>query len=297
MKNMFNEIIHLTCFYGPEHNGARIYPVRNPLTGEYPECVRKVTSSNDIIYKNTDNPGDYYVKETDSIFVKQGSSFDLDNDIQRKQWEAIKFSDLIFDSKGKYDEDGNEISAPSEHAPANAIFYVVRQEDEVKKKNQASRLKNKALNFIYQDSDTGLALKAKVLGSFVKDSTREEIEDYVVSLAMKDPQRVINLYTGSDMKLHLVFLEAKDKHILLNKGGIFVYGDSNIIGRTEDDCVNYFKQPENKLITDRIIKEVTEALKEKEKINIDEYAPEVDDKIYSVDDNDEVTVDKKPNKK
>ena len=262
MENVINENIHLNCFHGPTHNGARIYPVRNPITGEYPSCVRKVNSHGDIIYQNGDDPGEYFVKETDSFYIKQGTEFDLTNDIQRKNWDAIRFSDLIFDEKGKYDDNGNEIVPPSDKAPFQSLFYVQRIVDEAKKRNTAARLKNKALNFIYQDSDTGLALKAKILGCYVKSSTREEIEEYVVNVAQTNPQQIIDLYTGSDMKLHLIFLYAKEKNILINKAGMYTYADTNFIGRNADECVRYFKQPENKVITDRIIRELTDVLKE-----------------------------------
>lgn len=267
VNNMINDLddkIHIVCLYGPVHAGARIYPVRNPLTGEFPSCIRKVNSYGDIIYQKNDDPGEYFVKETDSFVVKSGTDFDLSNDVEKKNWEAIKFSDLIFDSKGKFDEKGNVVVEPTDKIPASAIFTVERIADETKKRNDSKRLKNKALNFIYQDSDTGLALKAKVLGCFIKNSTREEIEEFVTNFAEKNPEKVIELYTGSDMKLHLIFLYAKEKNILINKGGIYVYGESNMIGRTEDDCVKFFKEPNNKVITDKIIKELSDVLKDVE---------------------------------
>lgn len=267
VNNMINDLddkIHIVCLYGPVHAGARIYPVRNPKTGEFPSCIRKVNSYGDIIYQKNDDPGEYFVKETDSFVVKSGTDFDLSNDVEKKNWEAIKFSDLIFDSKGKFDEKGNVVVEPTDKIPASAIFTVERIADETKKRNDSKRLKNKALNFIYQDSDTGLALKAKVLGCFIKNSTREEIEEFVTNFAEKNPEKVIELYTGSDMKLHLIFLYAKEKNILINKGGIYVYGESNMIGRTEDDCVKFFKEPNNKVITDKIIKELSDVLKDVE---------------------------------
>lgn len=267
VNNMINDLddkIHIVCLYGPVHAGARIYPVRNPKTGEFPSCIRKVNSYGDIIYQKNDDPGEYFVKETDSFVVKSGTDFDLSNDVEKKNWEAIKFSDLIFDSKGKFDEKGNVVVEPTDKIPASAIFTIERIADETKKRNDSKRLKNKALNFIYQDSDTGLALKAKVLGCFIKNSTREEIEEFVTNFAEKNPEKVIELYTGSDMKLHLIFLYAKEKNILINKGGIYVYGESNMIGRTEDDCVKFFKEPNNKVITDKIIKELSDVLKDVE---------------------------------
>lgn len=260
LQTEFNDIIHIRCFFGPAHAGARIYPVRNPLTGELPHCVRKVTSTGDIIYNNGDDPSEHYVKITDSVVIKDGSSFDLNNPIQRNKWESIKFSDLIFDSRGKVDNNNNVIAEPTEKVNSSAIFYVERIADEAKKRNTKERERTQAKNFIYGDTAAGLKLKAKILGCFIKTSTREEIEEYMVMIANTTPEKIINMYTGSDMKLHLYFIYAKEYNILQNKGGLYIYGDGNIIGRTEDDCVNYFKNPNNKLVTDRIVKEVNAAV-------------------------------------
>lgn len=262
-----DETIHLVCFHGPAHAGAKIHPIKNPLTGEYPSCVRKVSSSGDIIYNNGDDPSTYFVRETEGIIIKNGTDFDLTNAIQKAKWDAIKFSDLIFDPKGKVDENGNVIAEPSELAPPTALFFVERVADEAKKRNSKERLKTKAKNFIYSDTINGLKTKAMILGCFVKTSTSEEIEEYLVNIANSDPQKVINLYTGSDTKLYLYFIYGKEYNILQNKGGLYIYGDS-IIGRTDSDCVTYFKNPNNKAITDRIIKEINNAVTESENIDI-----------------------------
>ena len=262
-----DETIHLVCFYGPAHAGAKIHPIKNPLTGEYPSCVRKVSSSGDIIYNNGDDPSTYFVKETEGIVIKNGTDFDLTNAIQKAKWDAIKFSDLIFDPKGKIDENGNIITEPSEIAPPMALFFVERVADEAKKRNNKERLKTKAKNFIYSDTTNGLKTKAMILGCFIKTSTNEEIEEYLVNMANSDPQKVIDLYTGSDTKLYLYFIYGKEYNILQNKGGLYVYGDT-IIGRTDSDCVNYFKNPVNKALTDRIIKEINNAVTESEQNDI-----------------------------
>lgn len=258
--NELNENVHIRCFHGPAHAGAKIYPVRNPLTGEFPSCVRRVDSKGDIIYDKNDNQADYFIRETDGFEIKNGTDFDLTNPIQKANWEAIRFSELIFDPRGKLDEKGRVIQEPSDVAPANSLFYVERIVDETKKRNQLERTKVKAKTYIYGDSASGLTVKAKILGCFVKTSTREEIEEFLINVANTDPEKIINLYTGSDMKLSLIFITAKEKNILQNKGGLFIYNETTVIGRTMEDCIRFFKDPKNKVITDRIIKEVTEAL-------------------------------------
>ena len=278
MNEVFDKSIYIRNFYGPFHPGASIYPVRNPITGDFPYCVRQVDHNKNIIYDKNDNPGEYFVRVTDKIFIKDGEEFDLTNEISRKKWDAIKFSNLIWDSKGVTDENGRVVVSPSESPSSDAIFYVERVVDAAKKRNTKARLRNQAQNFIYQDSFDKLALKAMVLGKYVKSSSREEIEEYMVEQAQSNPERVIDLYTGSDLKLHLMFIYAKEKNILVNKNGIFFFGDSSIIGRNEDSCVAFFKNPANKLITEQIEKEVLKATVEYEEgvraLNTSEVAEE-----------------------
>ena len=45
LKEELDTVIHLRSRFGPNHAGMSISPVKNPLTREYPSCVRNVDSS------------------------------------------------------------------------------------------------------------------------------------------------------------------------------------------------------------------------------------------------------------
>lgn len=258
LKEELDTVIHLRSRFGPNHAGMSISPVKNPLTREYPSCVRNVDSSGNIILGKDDNPLDYFVRTTDRFFIKDGDEFDLSNPIKAKQWEAIKFSDLIFDNKGKFDENGKMLVGPEEKIGPQAVYYVERIIEDTKKRNTASRKLNKALNYIFNASRDALRIRAMLLGKYIKDAYDEEIEEFLTEIAKKDADKIISLFESNDTKYLIAFTYAKQKGILRQKAGLYTYNDNDIIGRDADSCIDFMKNPKNKLITDRILREIQE---------------------------------------
>ena len=267
LKEELDTVIHLRSRFGPNHAGMSISPVKNPLTREYPSCVRNVDSSGNIILGKDDNPLDYFVRTTDRFFIKDGDEFDLSNPIKAKQWEAIKFSDLIFDNRGKFDESGKMLVGPEEKIGPQAVYYVERIIEDTKKRNTVSRKLNKALNYIYNASRDALRIRAMLLGKYIKDAYDEEIEEFLTEIAKKDADKIISLFESNDTKYLIAFTYAKQKGILRQKAGLYTYNDNDIIGRDADSCIDFMKNPKNKLITDRILREIQEiSVKDKDVI-------------------------------
>ena len=258
LKEELDTVIHLRSRFGPNHAGMSISPVKNPLTREYPSCVRNVDSSGNIILGKDDNPLDYFVRTTDRFFIKDGDEFDLSNPIKAKQWEAIKFSDLIFDNKGKFDENGKMLVRPEEKIGPQAVYYVERIIEDTRKRNSASRKLNKALNYIFNASRDALRIRAMLLGKYIKDAYDEEVEEFLTEIAKKDADKIISLFESNDTKYLIAFTYAKQKGILRQKAGLYTYNDNDIIGRDADSCIDFMKNPKNKLITDRILREIQE---------------------------------------
>ena len=258
LKEELDTVIHLRSRFGPNHAGMSISPVKNPLTREYPSCVRNIDSSGNIILGKDDNPLDYFVRTTDRFFIKDGDEFDLSNPIKAKQWEAIKFSDLIFDNKGKFDENGKMLVGPEEKIGPQAVYYVERIIEDTRKRNSASRKLNKALNYIFNASRDALRIRAMLLGKYIKDAYDEEVEEFLTEIAKKDADKIISLFESNDTKYLIAFTYAKQKGILRQKAGLYTYNDNDIIGRDADSCIDFMKNPKNKLITDRILREIQE---------------------------------------
>lgn len=267
LKEELDTVIHLRSRFGPNHAGMSISPVKNPLTREYPSCVRNVDSSGNIILGKDDNPLDYFVRTTDRFFIKDGDEFDLSNPIKAKQWEAIKFSDLIFDNRGKFDESGKMLIGPEEKIGPQAVYYVERIIEDTRKRNSVSRKLNKALNYIFNASRDALRIRAMLLGKYIKDAYDEEIEEFLTEIAKKDADKIISLFESNDTKYLIAFTYAKQKGILRQKAGLYTYNDNDIIGRDADSCIDFMKNPKNKLITDRILREIQEiSVKDKDVI-------------------------------
>lgn len=63
----------------------------------------------------------------------------------------------------------------------------------------------------------GRLLVAKVLGRDMKNQPNADVEDYLLSIAEKTPEKIINCYTGGDIQLRMLFIEAREKELSLKK--------------------------------------------------------------------------------
>ena len=73
--------------------------------------------------------------------------------------------------------------------------------------NRVSRKKkiHNACDFIYNDprGSEGLILKARLLGKRMKNMPIADVEDYLLKVAEKDPDKIIDLYTGHPLSIRL----------------------------------------------------------------------------------------------
>lgn len=63
----------------------------------------------------------------------------------------------------------------------------------------------------------GRLLVAKVLGRDMKNQPNADVEDYLLSIAEKTPEKIINCYTGGDIQLRMLFIEAREKGVILKR--------------------------------------------------------------------------------
>ena len=112
------------------------------------------------------------------------------------------------------------------------------------------------MNFVFQDSHEGLILKAKLLNRDMRNSHLSDIQDYLLEIAERDPERVTNLYTGEDMHLRLLLIDALHKKVVIIKNKVYIYSDGIVLGASEDSVLTYFKQPQNAKVLELIKKDV-----------------------------------------
>ena len=97
--------------------------------------------------------------------------------------------------------------------------------------------------------------KAKLLGKNMINQPLADVVDYLVSVAEKDPQKIIDLYTGTDTSLRLLFIDAKEKKVIYVKNKLYLYGDSIALGATDDAVIAWMKDPRNIKVLELIKKD------------------------------------------
>lgn len=233
-----------------------IQPCKDPKTGRLPACVKPVDSHGDLILTDKErNSGEYFVKETETIIVENGTTFDLTDEIQRKTWEAIKHSIFIAperfakDDKGNYLIDGTNDPRSSQPRYGTAELYVDRPGYEAQIRVSRKKLVNTAITYVLDDErgPEGRIMRAKLLGRNMNNKPDADVTDFLLEVAEKDPNRIIKLYTGDDLSLRILFIDARDKKVILTKNGVYIYGDTDVIlGATDDAVLTWMKSPKNK---------------------------------------------------
>lgn len=260
----FDNTITLRSVYGKVNMKYYIQPCKDPITGRFPECVKHVNSQGDIIMTDAErNSGKYFVKEDEVFIIEDGKTFNLDDEIDAAQWEAIKHCKLIAPDRYAKDDKGVSLidgeSSWNNKKPRYGVaeLYVERIGADTQRKISRKVLQHKAISFILDDERgyDGRVMKAKLLGKNMTNFTDADVQDFLIEIAEKNPDKIINLYTGGDTRLRLLFIEAREKHVILYKNKLFIYGDDIVLGATDDAVITWMSDPRNKKVLDLITKE------------------------------------------
>lgn len=253
--NLSNKIV-LRSVRGKVGNVVKIQPCKDPKTGKYADCVKRVDSNNDMILSEkelNDENRIYFVKETDVFDIVDGKVFDLDDVRDRFIWEAIKHCPLIAPDYYAKDANGNSLinGTPgwNSRQPRFGVaeLYVERPGVEANRRVSRKKLKHDAESYIYNDERgyDGRVLKAKLLGHRMDNMPDADVTDYLLQVAEKDPEKIINLYTGGDTAVRLLFIEAREKHVINYKDKLYIYADNVVLGANDEAAISYMKDPRN----------------------------------------------------
>ena len=232
-------------------------PVKDK-NGMYPPFVKEVRMNSNgesemiLSEKDLNDPERAgFIPADMEILVEDGTTFNLDNILERHKWEAIKNSELIVEERGARDEKGNLVIDGDKNRYGRAEFWVEKPGEESARRIKRIQLITKANNFIEQDSAEGRATKVKLLGKRMYNAPDSDIQDFLYQKAEANPNLIVDLYTGQDQQLRLLFIEATDKNIIKKVSGIFMYGDVRL-GVNDEAVIFFFKDPANKQILDEI---------------------------------------------
>lgn len=255
-----SNIIVLRSVFGKVGQKYFIQPQRDSR-GRFPSCVKRVDAHGDIVLTpeelEKESQGlEVYIKENEVFSFEDGKTFNLDDPSDRAIWEAIKNCPLIApdrfakNDKGEYLIDGTSNPFSSKQPRyGKAELYIERPG--VAAQRRVSRRKQiiEASNYIMNDERgyDGRILVAKVLGRNMSNQPNADVEDYLLSIAEKTPEKIIDCYTGGDLQLRLFFIEAREKGVIIKKDGVYVFGEDGktILGASDDAVVSWMKNQKN----------------------------------------------------
>lgn len=94
--------------------------------------------------------------------------------------------------------------------------------------------------------------------------------DYLIEIAEKDPNKIIQLYEGEDWRIHLFILDAIENGVIRKKDNIYNY-DDKMIGGSMDAVINFMKDVRYKKLIDSIKRETyPDLLPRAEKIKLED---------------------------
>lgn len=272
-SDLIDDVIILRTVRGKVGIKYYIQPCKDPKTGRYPDCVKPVNSAGDMIITDPErNSGKYFVKETDVIVVEDGTTFNLKDEIEAAKWEAIKNCVFIAperfakDANGNYLIDGTVGWTSKKPRYGIAELYIERPGYESAQRVSKKKKIHTAASFIINDpkGSEGRLLVAKVLGKYMTNLPDADVEDYLLSVAEKNPDKIIGIYNGGDMTIRLLFIEARDKKVIYIKDKMYMYADNVVLGATDDAAVSWMKDPKNRRTLELIRKDTFPDLEEQE---------------------------------
>lgn len=226
--------------------------------GMFPSFVKRVRTtadgSTEMILSEAEmnsKDRDYFIPEDMVIVVEDGKTFDLDNPYERNLWEAIKNSDIIAPERDAKDEQGNYLIDGNIRRYGAAELYIDRPGVEAQRRVSKIQLINKACNYITEDTPAHRRVICKLLGKAMDHVTDVDVQDYLYQKAEQNPNLVIEIYTSSDQALKLLLIDARQKNIIRNQSGIWMYADT-ALGMTDEATILFLKDPKNKAIYDSL---------------------------------------------
>lgn len=288
---MNNEII-LRSVYGKVNQIYFIQPCPNPRTGKLPSCVKTVDSNGDMILSEDDvramSKGEKHFIPANHVFeIVDGTHFNLDDIIDKANWEAIEHCNWIAKDRFQRDADGNLVIDGGAKRYGVADLYVERIGEITKAKIGKKQLIHRACTYVYEDSESERIKKCRVLGRNLSTAVPADVLDYLIDTAEKNPKKILDLYEGEDWKMQLFILDAVDRGVIRRSDGIYKY-DDKILGASMESVIILLRDIKFKKLLDSIKRETYPNLLTKQEIStiqseITQGIPHYDDTITDED--------------
>lgn len=261
-----DKIITLKSTYDKAGIKYFIQPCKNKY-GQFPPCIKKVNSQGDMIMSEKERDAysegrAVFFPENHIFVVTSGKTYNLDNSYDKAEWESIENCPLIAKSRDERDANGNLIidgtKSTANHPGRYGIaeLYVDRPGIQTQKRVTRKQLVHKAESFIYDDPRgiDGQMNIARILGKDMRNQPIADVLDYLLSVAEKDPKKIIDIYSD-DITTQLLFLDAKEKRVIVLRNKLYFYGDNIILGATDEAALAWMREPKNQKVLELIKKD------------------------------------------
>lgn len=254
------DVIILRSVFGKVGQKYYIQPCPNPMTGRFADCVRTVDSNGDMILSEKDKEdssrGVAHFIPVDHIFlIEDGHRLDLKNLYDKSIWEAIKFSNIIAKDRDERDPEGNLIIDGNQRRYGTAELYVERPGEITQRRVSKKQLVFKASQYIYEDSEQNRIKKCQVLGRDLRNAHAADVLDYMISIAEKEPNKIIGMYEDDNWKMHLFVLDAIERGVLKRINGVYTYDEDKLLGGSIEATITFLRDIRYKSLYDSIKRE------------------------------------------
>ena len=241
MANEVNEIITLKSIYSKDRRLV-IQPVFDSKSRWYLGVPR--------LSEEQKKGLEFWTEPESKLEITNNYTFNLADPVDQANWKWAQHCPGI---AGSFEECQKS---------KDALFYVDNEELESQKALDSDDVLLEALTFIKKDRDDMLANRARLMGYDMEGDTPKTIRAFLNKLA-KDPktvQKVLSCYTSNSVAIHLLFLKSRDKDIIKQENGAFIYG-SSVLGVTEEAVITSLQDPVNS----ELVKEIEKELNAKKK--------------------------------
>ena len=138
-----------------------------------------------------------------------------------------------------------------------AELYVEKPGLEAEQKVTRAKLELQATNYIYQYGYEDWLTFAKVLGRNMENQPVPDVEYFLISVAKKTPEKIIEICSGGDLANRVLFITAKENGVIRKRNGMYTYGEDGdlILGASEEAVIDWMRQPKNKKTLELIRKD------------------------------------------
>lgn len=185
----------------------------------------------------------HWVEPSSKYVLKDGVTFDLNDEAQRITWEWVKYCPCI----ARTEEE-------CQHTPG-AEFYIYLENEVAAKNLSRKELKYSAVKCVLDDNSVNYPMRAELLGVNMDYASPAFIKDWLMEQAEQTPEKVLAIYEGADVSVRLLILKARKKGVIVvDETGFYRYGNV-VMGMTERAAIDFIQDKAHKHLVEMIEKE------------------------------------------